>query len=87
MKMMMSNMNKGEQNPMLDTALDAVHAFGKIYSVFDESYVGGEFCRGLIFSKEASRIAFKIGNSVMNQKKEEDNVNAGKKSAHFKARK
>ena len=66
MKMMMANMNKGEPNPMLDTVLEAAQAFGKIYSIFDVEYDGGEFCRGLLFSKEASKIVFKLGNSVMN---------------------
>ena len=43
---------------MLDTAHEAVQAFGKIYSIFDPDYDGTEFCRGLIFSKEAARIFF-----------------------------
>ena len=68
MKMMMANMNKGEPMPMIDTALEAITAFGKISSIFNDGYEGGEFCRGLIFSKEASRIIFKIGNGLMNQK-------------------
>ena len=70
MKMMMMNMNKGEPNPMIDMALDAAQAFGKISSIFDEDYDGGEFCKGLLFSKEASRIVFKVGNNIMNRKQE-----------------
>ena len=69
MKMMMANMNKGQPNPMLDNALEAVQAFGKISAVFDPEYEGGEFCKGLLFSKEASRVIFKIGNAVMNSNK------------------
>ena len=98
MKMMMMNMNKGEPNPMLDMALDAAQAFGKISSIFDEDYDGGEFCKGLLFSKEASKIVFKVGNNIMNKKQEEaaaSNIytesavqkNLNKKSAHFQARK
>ena len=96
MKMMMANMNKGEPNPMLDMALDAVQAFGKISSIFDEDYDGGEFCKGLLFSKEASRIVFKVGNSIMNKKQEDSaaSKDAGEvqkklnaKSGHFQARK
>ena len=96
MKMMMANMNKGEPNPMLDMALDAVQAFGKISSLFDEDYDGGEFCKGLLFSKEASRIVFKVGNSIMNKKQEDsaaskDSSEVQKKlnakSGHFQARK
>ena len=71
MKMMLGNMNKGEPMPMLDNALDAVQAFGKISSLFDEEYDGGEFCKGLLFSKEASRIVFKIGNEIMSKKQHE----------------
>ena len=95
MKMMMGNMNKGEPMPMFDTALDAIQAFGKISSLFDEEYDGGEFCKGLLFSKEASRIVFKIGNSVMNKKQEESANEApavqkqlsNAKSTHYKSRK
>ena len=37
----------------------------------DESYEGGQFCKGLLFSKEATKVLWKIGNTVMNQKKDE----------------
>ena len=62
MKMMMANMNKGEPNPMLDNAVEMVQSFGKISAIFDDSYEGGEFCKGLLFSKEASKVLWKIGN-------------------------
>ena len=71
MKMMIANMNKGESYPMLDNALDAAQAFGRISSIMGEDYEGGEFCQGLLFSKEASRIVFKIGNSIMNSKQQD----------------
>ena len=71
MKMMMANMNKGQPNPLLDNALDAVRAFGKVSALFDEDYEGGEFCKGLLFSKEASRVIFKVGQAMINQKKDE----------------
>ena len=71
MKMMMANMNKGEPNPMLDQALELVQSFGKISAIMDESYEGGQFCKGLLFSKEATKVLWKIGNTVMNQKKDE----------------
>ena len=80
MKMMMQNMNKGEPNPMMDNALEAIQAFGKISAVFDENYEGGEFCKGLLFSKEASRVVFKIGNAMMNQKKDEPAVSNKQKT-------
>ena len=97
MKMMMMNMNKGEPNPLLDMALEAAQAFGKISSIFDEEYDGGEFCKGLLFSKEASKIVFKVGNNIMNKKQEEaassnknDSAvqrNLSMKSAHYQSRK
>ena len=71
MKMMMANMNKGEPNPMLDQALEMVQSFGKISAIMDESYEGGQFCKGLLFSKEATKVLWKIGNTVINQKKDE----------------
>ena len=66
MKIMMTNMNKGQPNPMVDNALEAVEAFGKISALMDEDYEGGEFCKGLLFSKEATKVLWKIGNAVMN---------------------
>ena len=91
MKMMMGNMNKGEPMPLLDNALEAVQAFGKINSLFDQDYDGGEFCKGLLFSKEASRVVFKIGKQVMNKKAHETDAepvgtNLNTKSSHFKSR-
>ena len=70
-KLMMQNMNQGKPSPVMDLAFDAAVAFGKIYSVFDEDYDGGEFCQGLMFSKEASKVVFKIGNMIMNKSSEE----------------
>ena len=58
MQMMLKNMNQGQDNPMFDLALDIGTAFGKIQGVFSEDYDGGEFCRGLIFAKEASKVVF-----------------------------
>ena len=79
MMMMMKNMNKVD-NLMMDNALEAIQAFGKISAVFDENYEGGEFCKGLLFSKEASRVVFKIGNAMMNQKKDEPAVSNKQKT-------
>ena len=79
MKMMMQNMNKGEPNPMVDQALEMVQSFGKISAIMDESYEGGQFCKGLLFSKEATKVLWKIGNQVMNQKKDEPVVDEKQK--------
>ena len=67
MAMMMKNMKQGEPTPWLDMAIETGSSLGKISSIFDENYDGGEFCRGLLFAKEASYVVFKIGNKVMNQ--------------------
>ena len=65
MKMMLKNMNKGEDSPMLEIAFEAAVTFAKVSSIFSAEYDGGEFCRGLLFSKEASKIVFAIGNQLM----------------------
>ena len=50
-----------------DIAIEAAMSMGKISTLFDEMYDGGEFCKGLLFAKEASYIVFKIGTQVMNK--------------------
>ena len=67
MAMMMKNMKQNEPTPWLDIAIEGSSSLGKISSIFDENYDGGEFCRGLLLAKEASYVMFKIGNKVMNQ--------------------
>ena len=67
MSMMMKNMNGGEPTPWVDMAIEAAQTIGRLSSIFDENYDGGEFCRGLLLAKEASYVMFKIGNKVMNQ--------------------
>ena len=52
MAMMLKNMKNGESTPWLDTVIETTPSLGKIYSVYDENYDGGEFCRGLILTKE-----------------------------------
>ena len=78
MKMMMENMQKSQDagnpnakpSPMVayaDIAMEAAMSMGKISNLFDEMYDGGEFCKGLLFAREASYIVFKIGTQVMNK--------------------
>ena len=50
-----------------DIAMEAAMSMGKISTLFDEMYDGGEFCKGLLFAREASYIVFKIGTQVMNK--------------------
>ena len=65
MQMMVQNMNKGEPMPGLEIALEFAVTVGKVMGVFSEEYDGGEFCKGLLFSKEASKVVFKIGGWMM----------------------
>ena len=62
MKMMFHNMNQGEPSPMIDLAFDSALSLAKISAVFNDNYDGGEFCKGLYFSKEASKVVFALGN-------------------------
>ena len=71
MKMMAQNMNQGQPNPLLDAAFEGMQLIGEIQDLFDEEYDGGEFCRGLVFAKEASTVVFKIGNQMRNGSKNE----------------
>ena len=72
MQMMLQNMNKnkdgGSDMPYFELALDAATAIGKMQALFADDYDGGEFCQGLLFSKEASKIVFKLGGELMNKK-------------------
>ena len=78
MKMMVQNMNKGEPMPMLDLAFDAAKSAGIVMTLFSDSYDGGEFCRGLLFSKEASKVVYKIGNMMMAPSDEKKITNSKK---------
>ena len=72
MLMMVRNMNHGEPMPALDLAFELASGLGKAYSLFNEDYDGGEFCKGLLFAKEASTVVYKVGNMIMNPPKIED---------------
>ena len=80
MQMMLQNMNKGKDSemPYFELALDAASAIGKMQALFSEEYDGGEFCQGLLFSKEASKIVFKLGGELMKPKPKADPVQAKK---------
>eukprot|EP00354_Favella_ehrenbergii_P004477 CAMPEP_0170451498 /NCGR_PEP_ID=MMETSP0123-20130129/718_1 /TAXON_ID=182087 /ORGANISM="Favella ehrenbergii, Strain Fehren 1" /LENGTH=121 /DNA_ID=CAMNT_0010713207 /DNA_START=144 /DNA_END=509 /DNA_ORIENTATION=- len=81
MQMMVTNMNKGEPMPALDAALEFAMSMGKVMGVFSEEYDGGEFCKGLLFSKEASKVVFKIGGMIMGSGKKKDAIVNDKKMA------
>merc|ERR1712156_457115 len=69
MAQMMKNMNQGKDMPFFDFAFDSMESIGRISSLFDEDYDGGEFCKGLLFSKDAGKIVFSIGGKMMNRNK------------------
>ena len=70
MQLMIQNMNQNQPMPGLEIALEFAMTAGKVMSVFSEDYDGGEFCKGLLFSKEASKVVFKVGNYLMTPKKQ-----------------
>ena len=67
MMMMMQNMNQGKPNPMVELGLETATALCKISGIMNDSYDGGEFCKGLLFAKESSAIVFKFGGLLMNK--------------------
>ena len=68
MKAMMSSMNQGKPNPTIDMAFEFAQAGAKMMSVFSAEYDGGEFCQGLLFAKDASKVVFKMGSWMMTPK-------------------
>merc|ERR1712156_849704 len=87
MQMMIQNMNQNQPMPGLEIALEFAMTAGKVMSVFSEDYDGGEFCKGLLFSKEASKVVFKIGNYLMTPKKQEEIVEKKSMALESKLRK
>ena len=87
MQMMVQNMNKGEPMPGLEIALEFAVTVGKVMGVFSEEYDGGEFCKGLLFSKEASKVVFKVGNWMMTPAKKEEIVEKKANALESKLRK
>ena len=43
---------------------EAINLVSEIKGVFSENYDGGEFCKGLLFSKDASKIFLKLSEKV-----------------------
>ena len=67
MKVMFDNMNQGTPSPMIDLLFNSVTSLARISSLFDEEYDGGEFCQGLLFSKDASKFVWAIGSRIMDR--------------------
>ena len=68
MKAMLTGMSQGKPNAGLDIAFEFAMTAAKMMSVFSGSYDGGEFCKGLLFSKDASKVVYKIGSFMMTPK-------------------
>ena len=45
-------------DPRTFTIIDSIQGIVQISYIFDEEYDGGEFCQGLLFSREAAKIFF-----------------------------
>ena len=68
MQMMMGTMNKGaEPLPMIDIAVDAFESYGKISYLFDSDFEGTDFCKGLLFAHEASKIIMELGREAVSK--------------------
>ena len=69
-KMMVQNMSgtpKTETNPfvpIIETLEGIAHQVGYLASLFTTDYDGGEFCLGLVASKEASMLMFQLFGNV-----------------------
>ena len=48
---------KGRTPPTLKLISENVASFGKIIAIFGENYDGGDFCKGLLFTVQASNVA------------------------------
>lgn len=64
MKTMMENMNQGKHIAFFDTLSDMTHQIAILYSLFFGEYDGGEFCKGLILSKEFFSILLSFGKNI-----------------------
>ena len=64
METRMKNMNQGKPVPALETLSSMTHQLAILYSLFWGEYDGGDFCQGLIFSKEIGTIFWDFGKSA-----------------------
>jgi len=67
LKTMMESMNQGEHIPLLDTLSTMTKQLAILYTLFWTEYDGGEFCRGLIFSKEIGTIFWTYGSEMVSE--------------------
>lgn len=63
-KIMAENMNGGKHIAFLDTIADMTKQLAILYSLFWTEYDGGDFCKGLIFSKEIGTVLLTFGRNL-----------------------
>lgn len=65
MKSMMEGMNEGKPVPAMETLTHVTKQLSIVYSLFWSEYDGGDFCQGLIFSKEVSAVFWTFGKEAV----------------------
>ena len=63
-KGMLEGMNQGKHIAALDTLSQVTKQLAILYSLFYTEYDGGDFCKGLILSKELATIAMTFGRNI-----------------------
>lgn len=64
LQVMAQSKNNGEGIPALDTLSKLTKQLAIIYSLFWTEYDGGDFCQGLIFSKELATVFWSFGKTL-----------------------
>jgi len=64
LKGMVEGMNQGKHIAVLDAITEVTKQLSILYSLFFTEYDGGEFCRGLIFSKELATVMLTFGRNI-----------------------
>ena len=57
--------NDKKKKGHFDDFVNSIEFAETLCAVFDESYDGGDFCQGLIFSRESSKIMTMVGDAFM----------------------
>lgn len=64
MKGMIEGMNQGKKVPAFEAVTEVTKQIGTLYSLFYADYDSGDFCKGLIFSKEMATIFLTFGRNI-----------------------
>jgi hypothetical protein len=63
-RVMVESMNGGQPSVLMDSLASATQQIAILYSLFFSEYDGGDFCQGLIFSKEMASVFWAFGRSL-----------------------